>query len=319
MGNTKRKYTPVDLKNAILTHSERVFDIINTGIGINTRFAGKETALLLAVKQGRKDIVMALLKKGARVNVSNKSGETPLLYAIVTGEPETAHALLDMGADAKVAIPGKFNALAYTANIKDGNQGAELAQRLIDMGAEVNFLSEKNKTPLIFAAYVGSTKVVEVLIANGANVTYTYDEDSALRWAVFSGHRETAKVLLNNGASLKDKYIVKEAINSSTWYSEEGATRLFFELGGVLPQTDEHGKSTLISLLEKGVTLELVKKALKLGLTTEATKEEITESMKYNADKKEKLELLIKYGILPDHEERDEKEGTVDKYPDNKN
>ena len=78
-----------------------------------------------------------------------------------------------------------------------------------DVDAEDNYKS----TPLQFAAQGGHKKIVELLIAEGADVNANEDGSSPLHSALFVKRKEIAKLLIAKGADVNTK-------------SEEGATPL---------------------------------------------------------------------------------------------
>ena len=57
-----------------------------------------------------------------------------------------------------------------------------------------------------FAAPSGQKEVVELLIAEGADVNAKMDNGrTALHWAALMGHKEVAELLIANGAVVKAK------------------------------------------------------------------------------------------------------------------
>src|SRR5205085_5777161 len=142
-----------------------------------------------AVRQGRKDAALALLKAGADVNgvmqprkpngKGPRPGTSPLLLAVENGHFELAVALLEAGADPNDQRSG-FTALhtitwvrkpnrgdgddGDPAPIGSGNLGSlQFARKLVAHGADVNarlrtgksgkgILSRKGATPFLLAA-----------------------------------------------------------------------------------------------------------------------------------------------------------------------
>ena len=70
----------------------------------------------------------------------------------------------------------------------------------------MNAKEEDGWTPLIYAAGEGHKELVELLIANGADVD-AKDEDgwTPLHWATVNGHEATVELLLANGSDVNAK------------------------------------------------------------------------------------------------------------------
>jgi ankyrin repeat protein len=70
------------------------------------------------------------------------------------------------------------------------------AQKVLSMNFDPNLLNDNGYTPLQYAAMRGNSKMVELFIRNGANVTaLSKDGESAVELALKMGHSETADML----------------------------------------------------------------------------------------------------------------------------
>jgi len=98
--------------------------------------------------------------------------------------------------EADVALLGA----AYDGNI-------EVARQQLAEGADVNVKDRdyRNETPLQYAAKEGHTKVVELLIANGANVNAISVYGVPLDEAVERDETEIAELLRKNGAKTSEE------------------------------------------------------------------------------------------------------------------
>ncbi len=82
----------------------------------------------------------------------------------------------------------------------------KIAKLLIDLGANVNFVSKGGITPLHLSAEVGSINVTKVLIQKGANVNAKDDTDSTpLHGASEWNRLAIAKLLVKHGANKSAK------------------------------------------------------------------------------------------------------------------
>src|SRR5689334_3376711 len=90
---------------------------------------------------------------------------------------------------------------AIFSEIDAGN--VEAVSRLLASGVNINIRNNKGLTPLMAAAFVGSTPIARLLITRGADVRARYQSgDTALHVAVIRGKRDTAELLIAGGADV---------------------------------------------------------------------------------------------------------------------
>ena len=163
---------------------------------------GGLTPLLFAARQGCLDCTRILLKAGAEINAADPNNIGPMLMAVINGHYDVAAFLLDQGADPNAADETGRTAL-YAAvdmhtmpesnrpspnEIENKLTSMDLIQALLAHGANVNAQLKKlqpyrtkldrgddtmlttGTTPLLRAAKAGDTKVIETLLAKGADV-----------------------------------------------------------------------------------------------------------------------------------------------------
>jgi len=87
---------------------------------------------------------------------------------------------------------------AYEGNI-------EAVKQHIADGADVNAENQHGLTPLEAATAGGHKEIVDLLIANGANVNAKYDFRTPLHEAALAGHKETVELLIAKGANVNVK------------------------------------------------------------------------------------------------------------------
>jgi len=85
-------------------------------------------------------------------------------------------------------------------------QHFQVAELLVAKGADVNAMSREGRTPLMFAAYRGSTGMVRLLLDKGANVNAAAGQGTALHWAARWGQPGVAELLIARGADLEARY-----------------------------------------------------------------------------------------------------------------
>ena len=151
---------------------------------------GGEPALVLAIREGSREVVAALLRHpGTDLERQAVNGNTALMMAAFKRDEEVVRALLAKGA--KVNQPG-WTALHYAAASGD----VAIAQLLIERGAQVNALSPRPSgavTPLMMAAREGQDGIVRLLLAKGANAGLKNTEGfTAAQLAKQAGHDKLA-------------------------------------------------------------------------------------------------------------------------------
>jgi len=182
--------------------------------GANAKAANRYgvTALSLACTNGNGAIVHLLLRAGAEPNAALPGGETPVMTASRVGSIASVKALLERGAnvDAPDARRGQ-TALMWAA--AEGH--ADVAEALVNAGADVRLRLSSGFSPLLFAIREGRSSVVRVLLKAGADVNETVPMDrkrgyggrlppagaSALLLAVTNAHFQLAAELLDAGAN----------------------------------------------------------------------------------------------------------------------
>lgn len=134
---------------------------------------GKENPLLIASRRGLHRICSMLIGKGAHVNAQiSGGGPTPLHGAVAFGDDlVTAKVLLQAGADPNVACGRDGRTAVHTA-CQHGDTAAGILGALIEHGADVKVVDNRNTTPLHIASGVAPscTETIGLLVNAGADV-----------------------------------------------------------------------------------------------------------------------------------------------------
>ena len=132
-------------------------------------------SLLIAAKQGDRQMVQKLLAQGVDVNTRETSrpnvGRTPLHYAA--------------------------GGTQYSAS----GEHVEVANLLIKKGADPNAKAEGGYTPLHIASGLGQKDMVELLLKAGSDPNALDVRGAPLHAAVLQGHKDVVAQLLKGGAS----------------------------------------------------------------------------------------------------------------------
>ncbi len=113
----------------------------------------------------------SLLTGGADVNSSNDEGATLLMQAAGAGKLEMVELLIKSGANVDATDSRGWTALMKALFNYELNRGfPDVVSALIKAGADIEHQISYGTRPLMLAAGYGEAGVVEVLLANGADV-----------------------------------------------------------------------------------------------------------------------------------------------------
>lgn len=127
--------------------------------------------LFEAVSAGDVVRVTQILAAGADANCCDNDGATLLMLASRAGNLPMVKALIEAGAEVNASDERGWTALMKAAYNPELNRGyADVAQALIDAGANVETPISYGIRPLMLAAGYGETAVVETLLKAGADV-----------------------------------------------------------------------------------------------------------------------------------------------------
>ncbi len=153
--------------------------------------------LLNAVKRNDLTTVEAQIRRGMSVDSSDSSGNTLLILAVIEGKPELVKSLLALNANPKHRNKVGDSALMFAA--LGGN--LEIVRLLVGHGAEIN---QSGWTSLHYCAWSGHTEVCKFLLDKGADIDAASENGTTpLMMAVRGGHMATVKLLVWEFAELE--------------------------------------------------------------------------------------------------------------------
>jgi ankyrin repeat protein len=133
--------------------------LINQGADVNGRNDDHNTALLVALKDGKLEVAKVLIEYGADANCRDKTGWTPLMIASLQGYRDIAELLLDHGADVNANKEDLWTAL-HVASLYGY---LEIVKVLLDRGADIHARDSDGRTPSLVASKRGERDVVQFL------------------------------------------------------------------------------------------------------------------------------------------------------------
>src|SRR5206468_4831956 len=152
-----------------------------------------DAAFIDAIKAGEYERVKAMVSaEPALIDARGRTGESAILTAVYHRQKEIVNLLVARGAALTL-----FEACAAGE--------VERVERLTAEAATINAYSADGWTPLHLAAYFGHTKIAEMLLAQGADVTARSRNSTGntpLHAALAGNHKLVAGLLLGHGADV---------------------------------------------------------------------------------------------------------------------
>uniref|UniRef100_A0AAF5Q282 EGF-like domain-containing protein n=2 Tax=Wuchereria bancrofti TaxID=6293 RepID=A0AAF5Q282_WUCBA len=182
---------------------------------VNTKSNDGKTALMLtALNQEKGEEISCtdvenLFLAGALVNVVDDCGQTALIMAIKAGRAEVVKCLLRFGADTAISDIHSRTTLHHAASIN----AADIVRILLETEEiEVDAIDDADCSPLMTVAKLGyrDPEAIALLIDAGADINCTgnhvngemYKGRTALHYAIMQSNQELARYLVERGANL---------------------------------------------------------------------------------------------------------------------
>jgi tetratricopeptide (TPR) repeat protein len=162
--------------------------------GLDPNFEGVliGTGLMIGAWEGNIPLMELFVERGADLHRINHHGETALMLAAWKGQRAAMQWLLERGAEPNRSNRAEREWTALHYAVFAGH--AELTERLLAAGADVNARSTNGSTVVMMAAREGHETIAQRLMAAGANPAMKNDfEEDAVSWAMRQGHYRIAQ------------------------------------------------------------------------------------------------------------------------------
>ena len=188
------RYKPlIDCYRAVCSHDiATVHDFLNHHINPDSLLSNEDFALLKAEYKSIFD---------------SEEQTTLLIAAVLCNDTAIAKLLITDGVNVNLHVDFKYDAALLCACDTEsrGYDGVEMAELLLDAGADIEIRDEYDNTPLIEACYSDNAPLVKLLVSRGADVhARKYRQETPLTVAAQSASAETARCLLAHGADIHD-------------------------------------------------------------------------------------------------------------------
>ena len=180
--------------------------------GMDVNFSGYHygTALQAASRVGNVEMVERLLESGAKVNILRGVHDTPLRAAVIQGHEDLVRILITQGADVNLRYEDESHSILHLAL---GSRNHAIFKLLLDAGADMDVMTTYKQHVLILACKHGDATLVELLLANGADVSVSgtklncyrmpYEEATPLHAACANNHLPVVRLLVDHGADIE--------------------------------------------------------------------------------------------------------------------
>lgn len=187
-------------KAAALDNESEMVGLALRGFDLNTRNEDGDTGLIVGLREGSLKVVGFLLtQRAVDVGLSNAAGETPLMLAALKGQLEIARKLIARGAD--VNKPG-WTPLHYAVT-RTEDDSLDMVRLLLEHYAYIDAESPNRSTPLMLAAKYGDSRVVQLLLDEGADASLRNEQGlTAIDFARRADRDSVAEMIANRLRSL---------------------------------------------------------------------------------------------------------------------
>lgn len=215
--------------------------------GLPPDFMGSRigSGLMIGAWEGNIDLMRLFISRGADINRLNGNGESALVMAAWRGNIEAVKWLIDRGARINTR-PRQWSALHYAVFAGQ----TEVADYLMEQGADIDALSTNGSSVLMMAIYEGHQSLAKKLIEKGADRTPKNDwGDGALEWSMRYNQLDIARMITN-----PEEFNIAVSQPKEKWGEPQRSMRMSKELVELLDMREK--------LVERGQSIEAIDKRI---------------------------------------------------------
>lgn len=160
----------------------------------------------LAARSGSEDTIKLLAKKGVDVNAPDVFGRTAILNAVDRYNLDAVKTLIEVGADASIADKSGRTVVHYAATNNMPDVVKTVMEGKSKVKPDLDAKDADGETPLMIAAKYGNERVIEVLMAHGADATVADEAGhTPLETAVKLNYGSAVRALIKGGADITQR------------------------------------------------------------------------------------------------------------------
>ena len=212
------------------------------------------TMLHVAAKRGDLQMAERLLASGADLDAINDEGYTPLMCSFASRDRKTVKLLLTSGAR---IFGGDSHLCRMTfEGILAGGDSIRGLLTSEDLTTLAERWKETDTTPLHLAARKRAARIVEMLLAQGADINAISDSnETPVVCALRSGDEETARILFSRKPEVfagNSQVWLRTVHALLKWQGDLGASRPQIDLSELADMRDESGSTVLHAAARAG-------------------------------------------------------------------
>lgn len=235
-------------------------DLIDTlllqGISINARDSEGKTPLLLAAENGQLDAMRALVARGASPVMRDNDIVTPLHAAAARGDAAAVDFLLTLpevrtNINQHAAYSSGFTPVMVAAS----KNHVAVIERLVAHGADVNQTDNQNRHSLFIAVETGQTDAVRKLIALGADagkdVLSNSNKSPMMHWIHEKDYKQTLALLVEAGADINaTDSNGQTALHRACDYMRKEQIPALLQMGAAVNGLNHYGQRPIDELMD---------------------------------------------------------------------